>query len=136
MSSYYVAVNDVAEVRDTILHEIAHAHVGNAAGHGPVWQRMARSIGCNGERTTAAKIAPPGRYEIQCPTGHVLGSFHRRVSRSYSCKAHRVPVRIFDTHTGRFLDGDAPVSKPAPAITARPANPWDGGTDWDAMFNA
>lgn len=36
---------------DTILHEIAHALVGPGFGHGPVWKRAAREIGCSGERT-------------------------------------------------------------------------------------
>lgn len=33
------------ENKDTILHEIAHARVGHAAGHGPKWQAMAKQIG-------------------------------------------------------------------------------------------
>ena len=34
-----------AEVRDTILHEIAHALAGASAGHGPAWKEVARRIG-------------------------------------------------------------------------------------------
>ena len=33
------------EIRDTVLHEIAHALAGHAAGHGPVWKAIARRIG-------------------------------------------------------------------------------------------
>ena len=33
------------EVRDTILHEIAHAIAGAKAGHGPVWKAVAKRIG-------------------------------------------------------------------------------------------
>lgn len=32
-------------VRCILLHEIAHALVGDSAGHGPRWQRKARSLG-------------------------------------------------------------------------------------------
>ena len=34
-----------AEIRDTILHEIAHALVGPAAHHGPEWKAAARRLG-------------------------------------------------------------------------------------------
>ncbi len=34
-----------SENKDTILHEIAHARAGHAAGHGPKWQAMAKQIG-------------------------------------------------------------------------------------------
>ena len=33
------------QIRDTVLHEIAHAIAGRAAGHGPVWKAAARRIG-------------------------------------------------------------------------------------------
>ncbi len=38
-------VNDADVVRDTILHEIAHAHVGCQAGHGPAWVNACLAIG-------------------------------------------------------------------------------------------
>ncbi len=34
-----------AQIRDTVLHEIAHALAGPGAGHGPVWKAIARRIG-------------------------------------------------------------------------------------------
>ncbi len=40
------AIEDSDEaVRDTVLHEIAHAMVGREAGHGPQWKATARRIG-------------------------------------------------------------------------------------------
>ena len=40
------AVNgEPPEVRDTILHEIAHALAGAKAGHGPAWKAVAQRIG-------------------------------------------------------------------------------------------
>lgn len=36
-------------LRNTILHEVAHALAGPAAKHGPVWRATARAIGCNAE---------------------------------------------------------------------------------------
>ena len=33
------------QIRDTVLHEIAHAIAGHEAGHGPLWKATARRIG-------------------------------------------------------------------------------------------
>lgn len=46
-----------ADIRDTVLHEIAHALAGHAAGHGPVWKTVARRIGAT-PRAKAYDLAP------------------------------------------------------------------------------
>lgn len=48
--SYCLRV-ELAEVADTVLHEIAHALVGKAHNHDAVWRAKALEIGCSGERT-------------------------------------------------------------------------------------
>jgi predicted SprT family Zn-dependent metalloprotease len=56
-------------ITDTLLHEIAHALVGEGHGHDYTWRRMAISIGCNGDRTCgdeAVSTAKPN-YKIECP---------------------------------------------------------------------
>lgn len=40
---------DIEEVRNTILHEIAHALVGTHCGHNIVWQNKARELGVTWE---------------------------------------------------------------------------------------
>lgn len=40
-----------SQVRDTILHELAHAVAGHEAGHGPAWKEAARKLGANPRRT-------------------------------------------------------------------------------------
>ena len=45
-----VLINNRKEIKDTILHEIAHALVGSGNGHNWVWKNKALEIGCNGER--------------------------------------------------------------------------------------
>lgn len=64
------------EVRDTVLHEIAHAIAGPAAGHGPDWRRVALAIGSNGQakyKTTEDTPPVPFRYVGTCPNGHTSG---------------------------------------------------------------
>lgn len=68
LSAYLVHLNDEAQVRDTILHEIAHALAGPQAGHGPVWQEKARAIGCTSMRCYGEEVAqPPARFKGTCP---------------------------------------------------------------------
>lgn len=53
------------DIRDTLLHEIAHALVGKKHSHDAVWKAKARGIGCSGERTHRLQFAPP-RYNVTC----------------------------------------------------------------------
>lgn len=53
------------DVRETLLHEIAHALVGKKHTHDAVWKAKAREIGCAGERCHRLKFAPP-RYSVTC----------------------------------------------------------------------
>ena len=72
-------LNDEDEVRDTILHEIAHALVGSIHKHDYVWQAKARAIGCSGNRTTSA-AAPEGRWVAICPNHGQIGSRFQKPS--------------------------------------------------------
>ena len=51
LSAALTHLHDEAEVRDTIMHEIAHALVGPFHGHDDVWRAKAIEIGCTGQRT-------------------------------------------------------------------------------------
>jgi predicted SprT family Zn-dependent metalloprotease len=63
-----VELNDEASVLEVILHEIAHALAGPRSGHGPEWQRIARSIGSSAKRCYSSErtIRPPARYLLRC----------------------------------------------------------------------
>lgn len=89
LSAPLTRLHDEAEVRDTILHEIAHALVGPAHGHDDVWRTKAMMIGCSGERTVPTN-APTveGPWRGECPLGHVA-TRHRRPTRVLSCSRCR-----------------------------------------------
>ena len=55
----------IADIRDTILHEIAHALVGRKHHHNAVWKTKAKEIGCSGERCHRLEFSPP-RYTVTC----------------------------------------------------------------------
>ncbi|KRE41082.1 SprT-like domain-containing protein [Knoellia sp. Soil729] len=85
LSSALTRLHDDAEVRDTILHEIAHALVGPAHGHDHVWRQKAMSIGCSGERTVSTSApAVAGPWRGECPEGHAH-TRHRRPGHVMSC---------------------------------------------------
>ena len=72
--------NDVEHVRDTILHEIAHALVGPGEGHGPKWKRECVRIGatpkaCYDSEKVATKTAP---YILRCECGEQQLPRHRQ----------------------------------------------------------
>lgn len=85
LSRPLTALHDEELVRDTILHEIAHALVGPTHGHDRVWRATARQIGCSGERLVSAD-APrvEGDWRGQCAAGHEI-TRHRRPQRVVSC---------------------------------------------------
>lgn len=85
LSAPLTVLHDEAQVRDTILHEIAHALVGPRHGHDAVWRRTALAIGCTGERCVPAdapRVEPP--WLGICPAGHTTGR-HRRPERVMAC---------------------------------------------------
>ena len=47
LSRRHAVKADPREVKDTILHEIAHALAGARAGHGPAWKAIAKRIGAS-----------------------------------------------------------------------------------------
>ena len=74
-----------AEVRDTVLHEIAHALVGAGHGHDRVWQAAARSIGASGQRCVSPESARvDGAWLGRCGAGHEV-TRHQRPARVVTC---------------------------------------------------
>jgi predicted SprT family Zn-dependent metalloprotease len=67
LSAALVALNTEESVRDTILHEIAHALAPQNAGHGPQWRALARAIGCKGSRCYGDEVRRPSpRFRGEC----------------------------------------------------------------------
>ena len=97
------------EVRNVILHEIAHAIAGHRAGHGPTWRAHARRIGCTGDRCwTPSEDAPEleARWIRVCPNGHYGRKMHRRTDSVRSC-AKCSPGRFDDRYLLRTVPNPA-----------------------------
>lgn len=105
LSAAVTRLHDQAEVRETVLHEIAHALAGPEHQHDDTWRRLAVSIGSTGERCVP-EDAPrvEGAWLGVCAAGHEAGR-HRRPERVLLCrKCRNEPLRsrVFEwTHHGR-----------------------------------
>ena len=85
LSAHLVDRNDWDEIRDTILHEIAHALVGPGHGHGRAWKRKCLEVGASPKRCGQADM-PRGRWQARC--GGCGRQYHR----------HRRPKRLAGWH--------------------------------------
>ena len=81
LSRHLMSLYDEAQVRETILHEIAHARVGPHHGHDAVWAAEATRLGATGRRLIDAH-APRlrGRWVGRCPAGHEVDRMRRPAS--------------------------------------------------------
>lgn len=95
LSTPLTRLNGEDEVRETVLHEIAHALVGPAHGHDETWRETARRIGCTGSVTLRTERQVPAAWVGTCPIGHEH-SRHRRPARPMACA---VCSPVFDPTT-------------------------------------
>ena len=103
-------LNSLEQVRDTILHEIAHA-LAPDDGHGPRWRAACRRVGARPVRCYAADgrdgvVSPPrraARYRIGCTTCGWWTERRRLSRRTLVCRACRQTVTYRDQSTGRLF---------------------------------
>jgi len=79
-------VNNEKEVKNVILHEIAHA-LTPKQHHNKIWKLKAISIGCDGKRCYNTKIinSVKGKYIYQCPMCKRKFNRHRKIKQIRSC---------------------------------------------------
>lgn len=93
MSRHLIPVASKEEVKETILHEIAHAIAGAGANHGPKWQQVAKSIGCTAQRCHNVDTSSVANYigECDCDTPHHRVRRPRR-GYTYTCRRCRAVI--------------------------------------------
>ena len=85
LSRVLTQLHTTAEVRETVLHEVAHALVGAHHGHDAVWRARAVAIGAKGTRCVDPDAArAPAPWVGTCLAGHEAHR-HRRPARVASC---------------------------------------------------
>ena len=125
LSRVLMRLNTEAEVRDTVLHEIAHALVGAKHGHGPVWKAKCREIGANPVRCAGPGVAvPEAPWVVDCGVcGTRLFTRHRRPRKDFmarvGCRAcgprsfGRAVLKPCARGTPAAVEPPAPVEQPA-----------------------
>lgn len=85
LSYHYLHIDD-SQIKDTLLHEIAHALVGHSNGHNHVWQRKAIEIGAKPERcASGVESAKEPNYYLVCPKCARKVKVFRKPKREKSC---------------------------------------------------
>lgn len=77
LSKPLTELNKEADIKDVILHEIAHGIAGWEAGHSYDWKRVANNLGCSANRCAGTHVALPKGKWLACCKG--CGQFFRRV---------------------------------------------------------
>ncbi len=86
LSAPLTLLNPEAEVRDTLLHEIAHAIAGPRSGHGPEWKKYAALLGARPERCYDERVvSPQSRYVAHCPNCRKEYRRHRAATSRLAC---------------------------------------------------
>lgn len=103
LSKWYVELNDLADVKDTILHEIAHAlayerYGSQSIGHGFLWKKVCREIGAIPKACTKADLNRPKNHHKYVDTccGLTFRKHRLRKNRTYSCPKCHVGLFISD----------------------------------------
>ena len=65
LAKAYAEQEDFKEIKNAILHEIAHALVGPKHGHNEIWRQKALEIGCDAERCHYVVFSKP-KYKLTC----------------------------------------------------------------------
>jgi predicted SprT family Zn-dependent metalloprotease len=78
LSLHFVERNTLNLIRDTLLHEIAHALVGPGHGHNAVWKAMCLRVGAKPERISNEPDMPQGRWQAICGGCGMRHHKHRR----------------------------------------------------------
>lgn len=86
LSKPLTLLNDEKSVKDTILHEIAHA-LTPGEGHGNVWKKVAIKVGCDGKRCYDSKsiITPESKYMATCCGCGYSHKKHKKPKNNSSC---------------------------------------------------
>jgi SprT protein len=89
-----VQVNDEAIIRNTILHEIAHAKAGHKAGHGPLWKLAAIGVGAKPNATCGLGVnSVPTNIKAICPLCSQVHYFCRMPRKTKYCVCQKARLR-------------------------------------------
>lgn len=80
----------IEDLKDVLLHEIAHGLVGKEAGHGPLWQQKAIVLGGTG-RVRHVITYTPYKWKGEC--GCTVHPRYKRPRKQYICSRCKKPIQ-------------------------------------------
>ena len=92
LSKALTEVNEWQQVKDTILHEIAHA-LTPGHGHDNVWKNMCRKIGAKPKRLCSDGKLSVSKFVLHCDSCGKQYKKYRRPSKVFSCGRCGTPNR-------------------------------------------
>lgn len=118
ISLHHIQTSTADEVKNTILHEIAHS-LCKGEGHNHIWKKTFKELGGEGERLASEEISKKFVSEIKykytyvCPTcNHKSGAMRiwKRKKACYDCCInysngkydHRFELKLMSTHQMRL----------------------------------
>lgn len=130
LSEYFVGRISDYEIKDTILHEIAHALAGirhSHRGHGWQWKKICREIGANPERLFDGEVKNQDfRYTVKCPSCGFKFGRHRfnkhklnQLKNGHSwfpCKCKKSRMDVYDGRK-KLVDGNSAKRAPVKKVT-------------------
>lgn len=94
LSKHYISTSSADDIRDTILHEIAHA-LTPGEGHSALWKSKAIEIGCSGDVHCKSFTRAPFHITCSCRAVNVYRHRVRKwVRERGECKMCKNPVMI------------------------------------------
>lgn len=98
-SMHYITKSPIDDIRDTILHEIAHALVGPGHGHDIVWRHKCVEIGARPERLAGENTQSTAKpnYVLQCPDCNTRWTRHRlkKAAFNFLCPYCNVKIKVY-----------------------------------------
>lgn len=97
LSEHYVRLNEWEEIRNTILHEAAHALAGPGHGHDYAWRNECYKLGISPDRCYDPKNVemPKGNIIYECPTHGEQHRGHRMPKRTYICRKCKSKLTVY-----------------------------------------
>jgi len=93
------------EIKNVILHEIAHGVAGVQHGHDASWKAVAKSIGCTADRCHTLQFGT-AKYVLKC--GCTAWRKPRKpkkyLSGTYRCRTCKQPIRVYEVGVDGTLE--------------------------------
>lgn len=109
LSKHHIENDSYDDVRDTVIHEVAHA-LNPLDGHGNKWRQSAMAMGGTGDQYHSHGSSYPSKWTTRCINGHAPKVYRWNKDTIYICKCG-APLYIKRTDGTRETLGPSYVQR-------------------------